>query len=200
MLLFGRVFRLFRKSDGAFKSLVILKTIGVAMLFLLAGGCAAPLETGGSNNEQEYQYKEDLNMEDLRERLTDLQFAVTQEDATEPPFENEYWDNKEEGIYVDVVSGEPLFSSIDKFDSGSGWPSFTRPLHESSVVENEDHSFGMKRVEVRSNKAGSHLGHLFNDGPRPTGLRYCINSASLRFIPKERLEEEGYGQYLLLFD
>ncbi|MDY6827182.1 MAG: peptide-methionine (R)-S-oxide reductase MsrB [Bacillota bacterium] len=138
-------------------------------------------------------------MDELRERLTDLQYAVTRENATEPPFNNEYWNNKEAGIYVDIVSGEPLFSSLDKFDSGSGWPSFTRPINEENIVEKEDTSFGIGRVEVRSRQADSHLGHLFEDGPPPTGLRYCINSAALRFIPVDKLEEEGYGEYLKLF-
>lgn len=136
---------------------------------------------------------------DLRQQLNPLQYKVTQKNGTEPPFRNAFWNHHEEGIYVDIVSGEPLFSSVDKFESGTGWPSFTRPFVADHVTEHEDNSLGMKRIEVRSRLANSHLGHVFNDGPEPTGLRYCINSAALRFIPVDRLQEEGYGSFLVLF-
>jgi methionine-R-sulfoxide reductase len=137
--------------------------------------------------------------DELKQKLEPLQYQVTQHEGTEPPFRNQYWDNHEPGIYVDVVSGEPLFSSLDKYDSGTGWPSFTRPLEPGNVTDKTDRKLFATRTEVRSANADSHLGHVFPDGPGPEGTRYCMNSAALRFIPVDRLEAEGYGQYLSLF-
>ena len=149
------------------------------------------------HDEKEYEKPSD---EEIKNKLTDLQYKVTQKEGTERAFQNEYWDNKKAGIYVDIVSGEPLFSSKDKFESGTGWPSFVKPIDPKFIVKKEDDSLGMRRIEVRSKFGDSHLGHVFDDGPDPTGLRYCMNSASMRFIPKEKMKEEGYGDYLWLVE
>jgi peptide methionine sulfoxide reductase msrA/msrB len=178
------------------------RLLTIAAAFIVLGGSAAvlwakaPRETDGGKIVSTNQRP---SKEDLKSRLTPVQYQVTQQCGTEPPFQNEYWNHHEDGIYVDVVSGEPLFSSKDKFDSGTGWPSFTQGISDSALQQKKDTSHGMQRIEVRSSKADSHLGHIFDDGPGPTGKRFCINSASLRFVPANRLEAEGYGQFRTLF-
>jgi methionine-R-sulfoxide reductase len=174
-------------------------TAGVSAQSTPRAGATPASNTGKTGARSMSDFKKPSDAE-LKKTLTPVQYQVTQHEGTERPFQNEYWNNHEPGIYVDVVSGEPLFSSLDKYESGTGWPSFTKPLEPANVKTKTDRSLFMERTEVRSSHADSHLGHLFDDGPQPTGLRYCMNSASMRFIPVSKLAEEGYGQYLPLFE
>ena len=184
---------------GIFGGLVGLSSL--AFVLVAASPGKAPEKPAPKTRPKGWPVKfEKPSDAELKQTLSPTQYKVTQHEGTEPPFRNEYVDNKKPGIYVDVVSGEPLFSSLDKYDSGTGWPSFSRPLEKDNVKTKTDYKLGMPRTEVRSAHADSHLGHVFDDGPRPTGLRYCMNSASMRFIPAEKLEEEGYGQYKPLFE
>lgn len=186
-----------------FSAIVFIVMSGIALFMNRAGAqkreepvsSQKPMTTPSTKAENSAKPPD----EELRKKLTPEQYHVTQKCGTEPAFNNEYWDNKRPGIYVDIVTGEPLFTSLDKFDSGTGWPSFTKPIEKTRVAEKSDRAHGMERTEVRSAKSDSHLGHVFPDGPAPTRQRYCINSAALRFIPVEKLKEEGYGEYVALF-
>ncbi len=180
------------------KSALLPLLLAPALVLAVSASAADPVPAGEKENGKE---PAKVNKEDLRTKLTPTQYKVACEGGTEPAFHNAYWDNHEPGIYVDVISGEPLFASVDKFDSGTGWPSFTKSLKKEAIVEKKDDSYGMVRTEVRSSKSDAHLGHVFNDGPPDKGgMRYCINSASLKFIPVAKLKESGYGAYLALFE
>jgi methionine-R-sulfoxide reductase len=187
------------QPSGAHRAL----TLALVTILSLAGTLPLAAQAPARNTRGDHPVTETFRKPsdvELKQKLTPIQYKVTQHEGTEPPFKNDYWDNHEAGIYVDVVSGEPLFSSLDKFDSGTGWPSFTRPLVPENVKTKTDRQLFMTRTEVRSAHADSHLGHVFDDGPKPTGLRYCMNSASMRFIPVSKLAAEGYGEYVKLFE
>jgi methionine-R-sulfoxide reductase len=186
------------RSSGARRALTLTLIATLAAATAPRASAQAPARSVIGDRKVTTPFRKPAD-DELKKKLTPIQYKVTQHEGTEPAFRNEYWDNHEAGIYVDVISGEPLFSSLDKFESGTGWPSFTKPLVPENLKTKTDRQWGMTRTEVRSAHADSHLGHLFDDGPRPTGLRYCMNSASMRFVPVKELAAQGYGEYLKLF-